>query len=281
MPTIILGPIKGARPTRAWACLTPVIKIKTPKLDYLVFEKLNRQLNLRHAVTLRRPETTEQAIEKTVRVLGLDYHTLIKPRQIHSANVAVVRRPGETVSPVDGLCTTIKNTPLALVGADCPLILVYDPANQALGLAHAGWRGTAQKIALKLLRQMKTEFGSDPRQMLAGIGPAICQNCYVVGPEVAQHFQNQFDDTENYLFKIPGVKNDVSLNRQDVRIDHEKPKWRLDLSLANQNQLIREGLPINNIEISPYCTFEQEKWFYSYRREGEKTGRNALIAALI
>jgi len=170
---------------------------------------------------------------------------------------------------------------MALVGADCPLIIVYDPANHAFGLAHAGWRGTLHKIARKLLRKMNQEFNSDPRQMTAGIGPAICQNCYEVGPEVARQFQNQFQDTEYYLFENPGVKNNASMDTDSDPIDQAEQKWRLDLPQANQAQLIREGMPKKNIEISQYCTFEQEKWFYSYRREGPKTGRIALIAGLI
>ena len=258
-----------------------MIKINTPELNYLAFEKLNRQPNLRHAVTLRQPEPTERAIEKTTRALGLKHNSLIRPQQIHSAKIAVVREPGENVGRVDGVCTTVKNVPMALMGADCPLILVYDPANHALGLAHAGWRGTVQKITLKLLRKMKTEFDSDPRQMTAGIGPGICQNCYEVGPEVANEFQNKFDDTENYLFEILGDKHNVSIGSESSLIDHDKPKWHLDLRQANQTQLIREGMPKKNIEISQYCTFEHEKWFYSYRREGLKTGRIALIAGLI
>lgn len=256
-----------------------MIKIDTPELDYLVFEKLNREPNLRHAVTLRRPEPTERTIKKTARILGLDHNSVIKPQQIHSDKIAVLRKPGENIGPVDGACTTIKNVPLALVGADCPLIIAYDPENHALGLAHAGWRGTSRKIAIKLLRKMKTEFNCDTRQMIAGIGPGICRHCYVVGPEVAEQFKNQFNDTEKYLCKI-NPNNNAAANLQNTLNDPAKPKWRLDLNQANQTQLIRAGMPKKNIEISPYCTYEQKKWFYSYRRDGKKTGRIALIAGL-
>jgi len=74
-----------------------MIKINTPELNYLAFEKLNHHPDLRHAVTIRRPETTERAIEKTSRALGLDHNSLIRPQQIHSAKIAVVRQPGENI----------------------------------------------------------------------------------------------------------------------------------------------------------------------------------------
>ncbi|MCP4710284.1 MAG: peptidoglycan editing factor PgeF [Planctomycetes bacterium] len=244
-----------------------MIKINAAGLDYLVFENLSREPRLPQGVTLRHSEPTEHTIEKTTQALGLEYNSLVKPQQIHSDKIAVVRRPGENVGPVDGLCTTTKNIPLALIGADCPLLIVFDPVNHALGLAHAGWRGTVKKIATKLLRKMNQEFNSNPQQMTAGIGPAICKNCYEVGPEVAEKFQIQFQNTKKYLSK--------------THPKHKIKKWSLDLKIANQSQLISEGMPKENIEICQYCTFEQKNWFYSYRREGPKTGRNALIAALI
>ncbi|OGM32951.1 hypothetical protein A2803_05150 [Candidatus Woesebacteria bacterium RIFCSPHIGHO2_01_FULL_44_21] len=115
----------------------------------------------------------------------------------------------------------------------------FDPKNTAIGIAHAGWRGTLKKIAGKTVFKMQKEHGTNPSDLVVGIGPCICVKHYEVDEAV-----------------LPGAKGNF------------------DLRMANKIQLVEAGVDEKNIEIMPYCTYERTDLFYSYRAEGA-TGRIA------
>lgn len=195
--------------------------------------------------------------------LHLDPNRIVVPNQVHSNNV---RRVTDTdagagatdhstsIPDTDALITNTPNLPLALHFADCVCVFFLDPINRAIGVAHAGWRGTVDGIAVATVEMMTREFGTDPVRLLAAISPAIERHCYEVGEDVARSFFKEFPHDERILKQSSNTK------------------WRVDLKTANLLMLQRAGLHIENIAVSEQCTSCNSDEFFSYRRDGE-TGR--------
>lgn len=185
--------------------------------------------------------------------LGLDADRLTAAGAVHGKQVKRVDAPGGAAEGFDGLVTDRPGLPLLATFADCYPILLYDPEHHAVGLAHAGWRGTAAGMAAALVDTLVREYGSHRHQLLAGIGPGICRRCYQVGPDVADRF-NGFS-----------------------RPDREG-RFRLDLAAANRAQLQQAGLPEHRIHVHGACTFESTD-LPSHRRRPDGV-RFACIVAL-
>ncbi len=255
--------------------------IQTTELSFKQFVHLADQGRLRHGVSVREgpdggagkfsrrePQDVRESKKLFCTALGFDVTSLVRHKQVHGTRIAVVTRPGEVVGEADGLCTNRFDIALMLLGADCPLLIVYDPSGPAVGLAHAGWRGTVQRVTRNLVETMTGEFGSRTEDMLAGIGPGICKNCYIVGEEVM-------------MIAMLNLRQSVGLFRP-ARIDNDihPERWYFDLIEANRRELLEAGIPTGNIETSGYCTFERNDLFPSYRRDGSESGRWLLMAGL-
>jgi YfiH family protein len=171
---------------------------------------------------------------------------------VHGARVARVERAGVTVTGVDGMVSDRPGLPLLASFADCYPVIVYDPRRPAVGLAHAGWRGTAAGIAGELVETLEREFGSRPADLVAGIGPGICGDCYQVGPEVAEQFNG---------FARPDAEG----------------RFRLDLLAANRAQLEAAGVPASSIHAHGACTFESPD-LPSHRRRPDGARFYCLVA---
>ena len=130
--------------------------------------------------------------------------------------------------------------------ADCYPILLADTRSRAVAAIHAGWRGTAAHIVLKTLEKMRTDYGTDPVDVVAAVGPGIGGCCYEVGPEVACQF------------------GDAALTHNSTHVD---------LMSENRKELEAAGVPLQNIEALGVCTFCDAERFFSYRREKEAAGR--------
>ncbi|GAB4476429.1 MAG: peptidoglycan editing factor PgeF [Anaerolineae bacterium] len=184
--------------------------------------------------------------------------------QVHSADVLVVRR-GDVQDwpppPADALITADAGVPLAMRFADCVPLLLYDPVRRVLGLAHAGWRGTIAGVGPATVETMAAAFGSQPADIIAGIGPSIGPQHYEVGPEVAARIREAFDDTAGLL-------------RPSGRDGHAY----LDLWEANRRMLAAAG--VQQIEVAGICTYEHVDEFYSHRAEHGRTGRFGMLAVL-
>lgn len=185
--------------------------------------------------------------------LDLDPDRLAFAGAVHGAEVALAQGPG-LYAGYDALVTATPGLPLMITAADCVPIILHDPVNGALGLVHAGWRGTAQRVAAAGLQAMVAWLGAAPAGMIAGIGPSICGHCYEIGPEVAATFSDRY-----------------------LRPSREG-RSRLDLAAANRDQLIEAGLPEHRIHQIGICTMESD-FLYSHRRDGDGR-RFACIAAL-
>lgn len=201
--------------------------------------------------------------------LQADPAMLTAAEQVHGCKVSVVTESDagrgassfeDAVPGVDALITNVPGPVLSLFYADCVPVYILDPVNRAIGLAHAGWRGTAARVASGTLQAMTQQFGTEPDKCLAAIGPSIGRCCYDVSFDVAMNVKEAVDD-----------------ERVIARACHEQ--WRLDLKMANWVTLRRAGVKEKNIAVSDLCTVCRPEDFFSYRRDGQ-TGRMAAIMEL-
>lgn len=143
---------------------------------------------------------------------------------------------------VDSCYTRLTNITLNVVVADCVPILLYDSKKKIVWAVHAGWRGSSEKILKKTLEALKEKFWSEMKDIIMHIWPSICENCYEVGREVAELFD-------------------------DHVVSQSHSKYFLDLRAENLIQALESWVPRENIEISEECTFELPEKYFSYRRE--------------
>jgi YfiH family protein len=206
----------------------------------------------------------DPALKSLIRHLGIEHHPLITLRQIHSSRVITIKKktPHHHRGLVgDGIITDLPRVAIAVFTADCiPLILVAE-RRRAIGVVHAGWRGTKANIAGNAVRFMISELQASPDELSAYMGPAICPRCYQVGKEVVEPFLLQFPEEER-----------VVLNRGG--------KYFLDLIKANKKQLINEGITEERIYKSGICSFCHPVNLPSYRREKENAGRMLTLAMI-
>lgn len=185
--------------------------------------------------------------------LGIKLEQLAISHQVHGNKVLIVTEPGRREG-YDAQITNKLNVFLAVSIADCTPILIHDEKNNVVAAIHAGWRGTAGKIVSNALQLMKENYGTEGKDCKAFIGACISYENFEVGDEVAENF-------------------DSSLKR----FDEQKQKWFVNLKKANQKQLLDFGVSENNIEITDYCTVENNDTFFSHRKEKGVTGRMMAV----
>jgi polyphenol oxidase len=220
-------------------------------------------LNLSYRVS-DDPDRVAENRRRLSQALDLGQRPVVAAGQVHGGRVAVVGgATGPPVVPdVDGLITTARDVALMLLFADCVPLLAYDPECQAVGVGHAGWRGTLAGLAGDLVAAMQRELGSTPRDLCVAIGPSIGACCYVVGGAVAEAFRQRWPDDVGAYLRPDG------------------PAWRLDLREANRRQLLGAGVPSDQISPAEICTSCRVDEFYSHRAQGGQAGRFAAIIAL-
>lgn len=184
----------------------------------------------------------------------LKVERLIRPGQTHSDNIAIVDECID-YNNIDALILNVPNTAIYLNFADCTPVILYDDVLNISAIAHAGWRGTASKIAQKTALKMINELGSKSENIKAVIGPCI-----------------SFDEFETYeealnLLKS-SVKNSIGLFKENYA----------DLKGINAEQLKEIG--IENIDICPYCTVKDNDKFFSYRKENKTNNRHSAVVKI-
>jgi polyphenol oxidase len=187
-----------------------------------------------------------------------------------------------TIKPrrkADAIITRQRGIALALSFADCAPLLFYDPVQQAIALAHAGWRGTARGIAVATVEAMQEQFGSRPQDIYAGLSPSIGPCCYEVSTEVRDLFLgrasfSELPTSERYR---PFVREAATFITKYLP---QGESLRLDLWQTNYNQLLLAGLQPAHIEASTLCTGCHTDQFFSHRMEQGRTGRFPVIFAL-
>ena len=200
-------------------------------------------------------------------------------RQIHSDVIHHVTSASDGHLVGDGLITSSPGLLLAVQTADCLPIVLVDPKRRSVGVFHAGWRGTLQRIIEKGIGAMRLRFGSHPRDLTAAIGPGIHECCYEVGPEVKEKFESQFGYAAE-LFREVKESEPVRKKYPLLFLSARPPghselpaKLFLDLVEANRRQMLAAGIRGDNIEASPLCTSCGVDLLFSYRAEKGNTGR--------
>ena len=211
---------------------------------------------------------------------------LITLRQVHSDIIHCVDSVPSEQLVGDGLITATPELLLGIQTADCIPVIIVDTKRHAVGVFHAGWRGTLKRIVEKGVGEMVRHFGSRPRDLKAAIGPGISGCCYEVSEEVRTKFESQFAYAAS-LFREVKESDPVREKYPLLFLTARAPghselpkKLFLDLVEANRQQLIAAGVPKKGIESSGLCTNCHPELLFSYRAEKGKTGRMMGVAGI-
>ena len=213
------------------------------------------------------PERVRENFRRIAESIGFSEKDLVFSMQTHTDNVRRVGREDcgrELERPVgycdvDGLVTNEPGVVLATFYADCVPLFFVDPVHHCIGLSHSGWRGTVGKIGKATVEMMAKEFGSEPGDLLAAVGPSICQECYEVSEEVIGLFRENFaEELWPKLF-------------------YRKDNGHYQLNLWEANRLIFQeaGILPQHITVTDICTACNPELLFSHRASGGKRGNLA------
>lgn len=183
--------------------------------------------------------------------LGISGDHVAWTQQEHTVNITTATAP-RTHEHCDALISDQCGLFLAISIADCTPVILYDPVRHCIAGIHAGWRGTAGRIVSRTIEKIVSVFGTDPRDLVAFIGPSAGKCCYEVGREVAEQF-----DERSSVQKADG-------------------KFMLDVKHANMLQLLESGVLNSNIEMHSDCTIH-DPLYHSHRRDGKRSGRMLAV----
>ena len=217
------------------------------------------------------PDTVKENYKIFCRALGVDSDNIVISHQTHKTNILAVTKAdcGKNIwrerdySDIDALITNEKGVALVTHSADCCLLGFYDPKNQVIASAHAGWRGTVAEIGKKTVNKMVADYGCNAENILVIIAPSIAKCCYEVDDPVLNEF-----------------KKLAYLKLEKIFFPKENGRYMLDLWEANSQILENAGIKRENIEITDICTNCQSKFFHSHRATGGKRGVNGLFMEL-
>lgn len=214
-------------------------------------------------------ENVEENYRRFCCAAGFDPESLVTGAQVHNT---VIRRVGaaqkgmgvwreKDMDGIDGLCTDEPGVTLVIYCADCVPLYFVDEKHRAIGLAHAGWRGTAAGMARAMVEKLAAEFGTDPADLKVAIGPSICKDCFEVDGPVAEEFK-----------ALPNARLFVS--------DGPGEKFHVDLWECNRQFLLAAGVPAENIIVGGVCTMEESDLVFSHRKTRGHRGSNCALLAL-
>ncbi len=201
-------------------------------------------------------ENVDKNYDLLCKAVGLNRGKLVAGSQTHSNNVTVVTSDniGKRIPYNDGLITSEKGLVLVTAHADCVPIFFYDKAKEVVAMVHSGWRSTLDNISKETLDKMKAEFGSNPKDIIVGVGASICYDCFEVEEDVLKLFLDRYD-----------FAKDLYKNKNET-------KYLIDLKKIIQKQLLEDGVLEENIDITDVCTMCSEDMFFSHRLHGAKRG---------
>lgn len=236
-----------------------------------IFESLN--------LSFTRGDSEEAVFENYKRVAyALDAvpEDIVTSDQTHTTNVIRVGKDDmgngitkpRSYTDVDGLVTDEPGVVLATFYADCVPLYFVDTVHRAIGLSHSGWKGTVNRMGQKTLDVMKNEFGTNPRDVIAAIGPSICQACYEVSEDVAIKFIDEF-----------AIEKDPNASR--ILISKGHGKYQLDLWKANSIVLTDAGILSKNLSVTNICTCCNPNLLFSHRASQGKRGNLGAFLALL
>jgi polyphenol oxidase len=209
------------------------------------------------------PQSVFENHQRIYKTFGYPFESRFDVWQVHGNHIICADSPRGMDCPhqkADGILTDKPELTLFMRFADCVPILLFDPVLRIIGLVHAGWQGTYKKIAQTAVETLSARYGSRPETLLAGIGPSICQNCYEVGVEVLDAFEQTFGECAREYFEF---------NEGHLFLD----LWR-----ANEAVLRQAG--VEQLQIAELCTACHLEDWYSHRAEGGRTGRFAVLMSI-
>ena len=217
-------------------------------------------------------EAVKENYRRIAQAIGFRTDDIVTSDQTHTANVRKVteadRGKGITVprdyQDVDGMVTNVPGLVLTTFYADCVPLYFADPVKRVIGLSHSGWRGTVAKIGKVTVEKMKEEYGCHPEDILAAIGPSICQDCYEVSEDVIEEFKTAF------------------AGEYQERLYYKKKNGKYQLNLWETNRLIflEAGIPEANISMPGICTCCNPEFLFSHRASHGKRGNLAAFLGL-
>ncbi len=219
------------------------------------------------------------------RAAGFDPQSLVTGNQDHRTNVRRVSAEHRGIGvwrekdmeSVDGLCTDDPAVTLVIYCADCVPLYFVDEKHRAIGLAHAGWRGTAAGMAKVMVERMVEEFGTRPEDLTVAVGPSICRGCFEVDEPVAMEFlalQKEFSLWGDECF----VTGPTPVPGQDG--GQGEMKYHVDLWECNRRFLLAAGVLPERVAISGVCTVDESTLLFSHRKTCGKRGSNAAFLSL-
>lgn len=269
-----------------------VMTLNMGETPFLTYNRLSRISFIRHAFSTRlggvsegefnsmnlsfgrgdADENVHENYRRICKAAGFEYDSLVASKQIHETIVRKVTAENRGVGiykpvdipSVDALVTNDPDVTLVTYYADCTPVFFVDTKTHAIGLAHAGWRGTVGEISRNAVEKMTFEFNTDPEDLVCAIGPVIGKCCYEVGADCADEFVKLFGADSPVITK--GAKAD---------------KFMIDLALANKLILLKAGVKEENIVISDLCTQCSSDLLWSHRATAGKRGTMSAFMQII
>lgn len=264
------------------------------EVEYLTFPLLEQTGIVRHLFSTRvggvsegiygtmnlsytrgdRKEAVDENFRRIAAVLGCRVEDIVCSDQTHTVNLRVASRAdgGKGIvrprdyTDVDGLLTDEPGLVLATFYADCVPLYFVDTRRRAVALAHSGWRGTVARMGRCVTEKMREVYGTDPADIVAAIGPSICQECYEVGEDVAEAFAAEF--------RGDGQADEILSGKG-------KGKYQLDLWRANEIVLAEAGISAEQIQVTDLCTCHNSSYLFSHRASHGKRGNLGAFLGLL
>ena len=217
-------------------------------------------------------EAVAENFRRIARALEVKPENFVFTRQTHTANIRIVTEKDAgkgyhmplDYEDTDGLITNVPGLVLSAFFADCVPIYLVDPVNKAIGLVHAGWRGSVKKIAVNAVHLMKEQYGTEPINIYGAIGPSICKECYEVGEDVKKELEQAFTTKQIKEILFPKTNG----------------KFLLDLWKLNEIVLMEAGLSKSHIEVTDICTCCNPELLFSHRASMGKRGNMGAFLSI-
>ena len=267
---------------------------KTGEVEYLTFPLLEQTGLVRHLFSTRlggvsrdiystmnlsytrgdKKEAVDENFRRIADVLQCELTDIVCSDQTHTVNLKVAAKEdgGKGIvlprdyTDIDGLLTDEPGLVLATFYADCVPLYFVDIRKHAIALAHSGWRGTVERMGRCVTEKMREVYGTDPADIVAVIGPSICQECYEVSEDVADAFAHEF--------RMPGQSEEILINKGNG-------KYQLDLWRANEIVLQEAGIPAEQIQVTDLCTCHNSDYLFSHRASKGRRGNLGAFMGLI
>ena len=219
------------------------------------------------------PANVRENYRRFCEAAGFEVENIVTSDQAHTTKVRYVTKAdcGSGVTrdrdfhDIDGMITDEPGVVLATFYADCVPLYFVDPVHRAIGLSHSGWRGTVHKMGQATLDAMHERFGTEAKDVIAAVGPSICQDCYEVSGDVIEEFRAAFPETLH------------------EKLFYGKPdgKYQLNLWEENHQILLAAGVPEKQIHLPNLCTCCNPDFLYSHRASKGKRGNLAAFLSLV